>query len=118
MTTTRFLALALMVVSGCNFAKPDATSVPPNPTFARDVLPIFAEHCLLCHSAPSNFGAPRYFRLDALQDDAQYRGARTMAQEAYGRISNKSMPPAAAWGDGLGPNDQEIVRLWVAQGAP
>jgi mono/diheme cytochrome c family protein len=102
---------------GCNFASPDIASVPQNPTFARDILPIFENHCLLCHGSPSNFGAPRDFRLDVLEDTAEIRGAATMGSRALERIMDHSMPPAAAWGDGLGPNDKEAVQAWVEQGS-
>lgn len=110
------LVIALLALCQCHFGKPDERVVPPKPVWA-DVKPIFDDHCNLCHGQPSNRGAPTYFHLDVYADGGDYVGASTMATTALEKIASNSMPPAAAWGDGLPPNDRRIIELWVGQGA-
>lgn len=103
---------------GCNFAAADIDSVPDNPTFAATIKPIFDDHCNLCHGAERNRGAPSYFRLDVYSSTDNRLGASAMAEAALEEIMNNAMPPAAAWGDGVGPNAKQAVQLWVEHGSP
>jgi hypothetical protein len=47
------VSLAFLIASGA-FAAGCEPSVPANPTFAADVLPIFEAHCVRCHGAGGN----------------------------------------------------------------
>jgi hypothetical protein len=89
---------------------------PASPSYAQDVFPIYQDHCLLCHSSPSNHDAPTYFRLDlyddSVRDGQPVQGAAGMAGLSVRRILRKEMPPAAEWGDGLGPHAAKTVENW------
>ena len=110
------LCLGLGVTPGCRFSAPDIAQVPANPTFSADILPIFNDHCNLCHGAIANRGAPKRFRLDVYNDVNEIMGAASMGDEAVRTIHDKRMPPSAAWGDGLGPNAAQAVQRWYDQG--
>jgi hypothetical protein len=112
--TRALLALLPALFAGCNFGVPDisASEVPDHPVYWTDVLPLFEDHCTLCHGHPSNYGAPSDFRLD------RYASARAESHNVWEQISEDGMPPAASWGDGMGPNGKKLIRLWVEQGAP
>lgn len=112
------LTLLLGAATGCGFARDDLTAVPDNPTFATDVKAIFDDHCNLCHGARPNRGAPSWFRLDVYGDSADRGGARGLARQALNVIKGGEMPPAAAWGDGVGPNATRTLERWIEQGTP
>jgi hypothetical protein len=123
-TTCRTLVLIVVLLlpgvggGGCDFAKPDIATVPDNPTFATDIKPILDDHCNLCHGAKPNRGARSRFRLDSYEDKDGRRGAASMAQRVLDSVDRDEMPPAAAWGDGVGPNAKQAIRLWVEHGSP
>jgi hypothetical protein len=134
--------LAIVFAWGCDFAVDDIEEVPENPTFSRDILPLFEDHCLLCHGNPPSRGAPKNFRLDVyeivdshhqsseLEERKQFHaghdhpkgngpwGAKDMALHSLQVVEEGLMPPAAKWGDGLGPNAKKMLRRWVEQGSP
>ncbi len=109
------------LTAACSNAIPDisASDVPAKPVFWTDVLPLLDDHCNLCHSRPTNYGAPGGFRLDQYAKDTKHnlRGAQAMASQLEEEIKGDSMPPAAAWGDGVGKNGKKLIALWVKQGA-
>jgi hypothetical protein len=109
----------LLALAGCDFAYEDSASVPAQPNYDDHVRPIFEHHFLVCHSLPSDRGAPTYFTLQQYDDvSAAIDGANTMSYDVQTQISENRMPPAAEWGDGLGANDKQIIELWVNNGAP
>jgi len=139
----RWIACGLAVVVGaCDFAVDDIREVPENPTFHRDILPLYEDHCLLCHGDPPRRGAPANFRLDVYEitdtgthadgygerrqahaghDHPEGKGpfgAKDMALHCLQVVEEGLMPPAAKWGDGLGPNARKMLRRWVEQGSP
>ena len=101
----------------CSFGKPDIATVPAHPSFATDVEPLLADHCLLCHGYPAKRNAPTNFRLD-VYDDNIVSGAHTEANRFVASVMNGKMPPAAAWGDGVGSNGKKLLQIWLADGAP
>lgn len=135
------IAASLAALAGCDFSVPDIAEVPENPTYERDVKPLLDDHCNLCHSSPSNRGAPGDFRLDVYEipgspplkgsrhggrdreereerDKSRFKGAYEMAEDIIDEVEDGEMPPAAEWGDGVGPNGRAMLRRWVEQGAP
>lgn len=116
----RLVASAILAIAlqACGFGVDDVDQVPDAPTFERDVAPLFHDHCTLCHGAPPARGAPGHFRLDVYADTPAKLGAQSMAFSALRRVEADDMPPAASWGDGLGPNGKKLLRRWVEQGAP
>lgn len=115
--TIRILFLAMLPAS-CNYGIRDIGSVPDNPTFNRDVYPLYADHCLVCHGSPPDRGAPTYFRLDVYADSGGAVGAQSMAAAALGDVRSGRMPPASGHGDGVGPNGVQMLERWVQIGTP
>ena len=113
-----FIAFCAAMLGSCSYAAPDITSVPANPSYARDVRPLLADHCLLCHSSPPDRGAPRTFRLDVYSDTGQVAGAQSFAADVVAQVQSRHMPPGAKSGDGVGPNGQKLLESWLAAGAP
>jgi len=103
----------LLFVSACSSGVEDIYSVPPDPTYDKDVRFYLADHCVLCHGSPPNRGAPSSFRLDVYQDPAK-PAAFDMASSILSTVDSGHMPP----GGGLGPKGKEMLRLWVEHGAP
>jgi mono/diheme cytochrome c family protein len=118
----RFARIALLCLTGlataCNYGIRDIASVPDNPTFNRDIYPLYADHCLVCHSSPPDRGAPSYFRLDTYDDTTAAAGAKSMAAAALGDVQSGRMPPAAREGDGVGPNGLLMLQRWVQHDSP
>jgi hypothetical protein len=116
---TILFALPLAVgLSGCDFGVPDISSVPANPTFDADVKPLLDDHCNLCHGKNESYGAPGNFRLDVYDNVGSTAGAKAMARSIVEEVDEDSMPPAAEWGDGMGPNGKKLLKRWVEQGSP
>ena len=112
------LVCAVACTFACAFSIPDIPTVPANPTYAADVRPLLAQQCLLCHGYPARRGAPSDFRLDVYADTDGVRGAYSEASRFVHAVTSDSMPPAAAWGDGVGPNGKQLLQNWLADGAP
>ncbi len=109
--------VAALAAPVCACAVADIPSAPPHPTYTNDIHPYLADHCLVCHSFPSDRGAPHYFRLDVYADTGGLSGAATMARAIIGDVINhtpKPMPP----GGGLGPNGKQMLVNWVADQWP
>jgi hypothetical protein len=113
-----FLATLTAFAGSCNYGIRDIASVPDNPTFNRDVYPLLADHCLVCHGSPPDRGAPAYFRLDKYDDSTSVVGAKSMAAATVGDVEAGRMPPAAKDGDAVGPNGLLLLQRWVKNGSP
>jgi len=111
------LAFSVNVVSlpaADNPARP--TSVPANPTFAKDVLPIFQRSCQECHR-PDQM-AP--FSL------LTYDDARPWARSIKQKVETRYMPPwhldrsVGVYDPDPSLSDEEIaiISKWVDQGSP
>jgi hypothetical protein len=112
------LLLVLTTVASCHYSSPDLVYVPDNPTYERDVHPLFSDHCLVCHGYPPNRGAPSNFRLDVYDDTDGVLGANSYAEVALGDIVSKRMPPPAKDGEGVGPNGLLMLQRWIDNGKP
>jgi hypothetical protein len=110
-------ALAL-TVPACSFGKPDITTVPAHPTYSPDVHDLLADHCLLCHSFPATRGAPTNFRLDVYKSPDGLPAAYQESSKFIHSIQQGDMPPAALWGDGMGPNGKLLLQNWANDGSP
>ena len=113
--------VALFAFAGsCKYGVDDINGVPENPTYDHDIHPLYADHCLLCHSSPPARGAPSNFRLDVYADTNDVLGAMTMNMfgAALSDVKSNRMPPSAKDGDGVGPNGQAMLQKWVDHGAP
>jgi hypothetical protein len=113
----RTALLALFLV-GCNFGVKDIDVVPDQPTYNRDVKPLLLDHCVLCHGSPPKRGAPAWFRLDQYDTVDGTMGVSAMAESVVHETVDDEMPPAAAWGDGVGPKGKKMLDRWLTNGAP
>src|SRR5829696_1815506 len=97
-----------------------AAAQPSSIDFARDVQPIFREHCYSCHGPSQQFGG---FRLDRRSDamrggsQADIGPGNADGSRLYHRVAGAGlgpqMPPA-----GPLPSDQiDIIRQWLDEGA-
>jgi hypothetical protein len=115
--TAGFIVAMALAMPACSFGKPDIAPGPARPTFASDVRPLLADHCLLCHSYPATRGAPTSFRLDVYTSPpGGLPAAFQEASRSIRSIQNGKMPPSAAWGDGVGPNGKAMLQNWAADG--
>jgi hypothetical protein len=116
------LILAVVLIGAlcgsCSYGVADISGVPDNPTYNRDIYPLFRDHCLLCHSSPPNRGAPSRFRLDVYDSSNSVLGAMDEASSCAGDVKIGKMPPGAKTGDGLGPNGMAMLQKWADNGAP
>jgi hypothetical protein len=116
-----FLAVvAIGALSGsCKYGVADISGVPDNPTYNRDIYPLYRDHCLVCHGSPPDRGAPSYFRLDVYDDilnadqTVKTSGAKSLASTCAYDVKIGKMPPGAKSGDGVGPNGYEMLQKWA-----
>lgn len=113
-----WLAVAALSLMGCRFGIEDIAKVPDHPTYNRDVKPLLIDHCVLCHGSPPKRGAPANFRLDQYDSLDGVLGVNAMADSIVDVTKDDRMPPAAKWGDGVGPNGKQMLERWLADGAP
>jgi hypothetical protein len=112
-------------------AQHDGVAVPSAPPasidFARDVRPILAQHCYNCHG-PDDGKRKADLRLDrkaeafaARDAGAAFVAGQPEQSDAFVRVTTDDpelrMPPPDA-GDGLKPAEIEVLRRWLAAGAP
>ncbi len=111
------------ILCACVVGKALVAQVPAKVDFARDIRPIFREHCLECHGPSQQM---RGFRLDRRRDALPNRvganGARIVPGNSsdsllYLRVSTaqpgKQMPPSGP----LRPEQIGLVKQWIDQGA-
>ncbi|MEM0926180.1 MAG: PSD1 and planctomycete cytochrome C domain-containing protein, partial [Planctomycetota bacterium] len=91
--------------------------------FARDVQPILAKHCLLCHGPDDAEGGLRLSSRElalAVTDSGRHAivPGNVDDSELFQRVNSDDpdlrMPPE---GDGLSPREVSILREWIEQGA-
>jgi hypothetical protein len=110
-------ALALLLCA-CNYSVQDIASVPDNPTYTHDVRYLLADHCLVCHGAPPNRGAPATFRLDVYADTNGVPGAGGMASSILADAKSGRMPPNLPSDERVGSKGVEMLQKWFDNGAP
>src|SRR4051794_2640215 len=95
---------------------------PAKVDFARDVQPLFRDHCIECHGAAQQMRGLRLDRRrDAMPNRVGANGARIVPGNSaqsplYRRISAKNsaqMPPSAP----LLPEQISLIKTWIDQGA-
>jgi hypothetical protein len=113
----KMLAVTLaLTASACGgYSVPDGKTAPAAPTWNNSVKLIMDNHCVRCHGAKPDRGAPGGFRLDVYgtTDNGNIGGAQGMAPQIVESIHDE-MPPEGA----LGPNDTKALERWLANGAP
>ena len=126
-----FFALALVVSAlGCS------PEVPAVPTYAKDVQPIFAAHCVRCHGDDLSLGVdpirgkmPAFCHLNRFADTGDCSNAATCSYGAsaaictsltVGYISNDDavmrMPPPPS--DPLNDWEKDVLTRWASTSPP
>jgi mono/diheme cytochrome c family protein len=109
-------------------AGPDGGVLPPGPdagtryTWARDVAPIVAQHCQVCHGPEPAFGAP--FPIAGYGDTQRF--VTTGPAGALARLHERMAARVGAAVDRMPPMSRpalsafevEVIRDWSAGGAP
>src|SRR6478672_5089172 len=107
-------------------ARAEAADPPSTVNFARDVRPILANNCFHCHG-PDSAERKADLRLDVWESAGKLHGAQAVIDgkklaesELIKRITSidpdEHMPPADS-GKTLRPEQVEILRQWVKEGA-
>lgn len=118
-----FVAASALLLAACpglgSQEPPTADDLPENPTWSADVKPVLDRLCNECHSVPPQQAAPGNLRLDVCETVAGIPGARVMSQRIIARTIDRipsAMPPQT-YPEQPTPDDEEILRRWVEQGA-
>jgi uncharacterized membrane protein len=104
---------------GTEGAEGDFSDIPEEPTW-QDVKPLLDAYCNECHSVPPALGAPGGFRYDVCEDTGSEAGAATFAGRIQVRTVDElpsPMPPSNYTAQ-PSPEDKEMLRRWVENGAP
>jgi ankyrin repeat protein/cytochrome c551/c552 len=112
-----------VILCACVLGKALVAQVPASADFARDVQPLFKEHCIECHGPSQQMRGLRLDRRrDALPNRVGANGARIVPGRSadsilYRRVSTteagKQMPPAGP----LRPEQMSLIKTWIDQGA-
>ena len=120
MPTTRSLLVASIVL-GCGVSL-RADDLQYN----RDIRPILTEHCFKCHGPAAKKGG---FRLDVREDAvkpakskrapivAGKPGESELVRRIFSADADDVMPPPATTHKGLKPEQKELLKKWIVEGA-
>src|SRR5262249_10748828 len=116
------LALALLAATA-NAGPPDAPTPPKKVSYARDILPLFQQHCMGCHQpAKAGGGFVMTTHPELLKkgdsDEPGIVPGKPEASHVLAQITPKKgkaemprgQPPLAA-------KEIDLVRRWIAEGA-
>ncbi len=115
-TFIRLLCLAVSLVASVHAAEGEID-------FAREVQPIFAQHCLECHGPDTQEGSLRLDQRTSVTAEADSGEVPVVpgdaaASELLKRITSTDpdvrMPPE---GERIAPKDIETIRQWIVEGA-
>ena len=127
MATDRVYVAAILFLTGASFAAAQESGTAKNVDFQRDVRPILADNCFQCHG-PDSTTRWAELRLDT-QDGAfaeRPNGTTITPGDAatsllYQRITHENegmrMPPAALSDKTLSPEQIDVLRRWIEEGA-
>ncbi|MFN3648166.1 MAG: PSD1 and planctomycete cytochrome C domain-containing protein [Armatimonadota bacterium] len=125
-----FAALGVAFVTACaavGAAPPKPKAAAPPVNFEREIRPILSENCFTCHG-PDPGKRQGSLRLDRKQDLFTRRGpgapvvpgkpaeSRLWVRVAAANPAHQMPPPSS--GKSLTPRQKELLRRWIAQGAP
>lgn len=120
-------ALVLVVVTAAAESAPRSTASPAKVDFTREVRPILANHCFKCHG-PDEATRKAKLRLDfrgealkpAKSDELPIvpgePGKSELVRRLFTADEDALMPPPAAKKP-LTPDQKEILKRWIAEGA-
>ena len=111
------------ILYACVLGKALIAQVPAKVDFARDIQPLFREHCIECHGPSQQMRGLRLDRRrDAMPNRVGANGARIVPGNSarsplYRRVSatqpGAQMPPSGP----LQPEQINLIKVWIDQGA-
>ncbi len=119
--------LSVLVLAGLSFSFPSALGAVEDEAavnFSRQIRPILSRNCLSCHGADEG-NRQVGLRLDTFEDATADRGGyqaivpgNSAASRVMARITHPEMPmPPEASGKKLKPEEIELIKNWIDQGA-
>jgi hypothetical protein len=103
-------------------AMEEAQAAAPEVTFADHVMPIFQQRCFRCHSDDSARGGLSLTTIAAVLDGgssgAVIEAGQPDASRLYRLIAGAEEPKMPPSGDPLSPEELELIKKWIALGAP
>src|ERR1700731_4393239 len=94
---------------------PVAAICAPAPDFQKQVQPILASHCLVCHGANQAAGGLRLDLKPAAVVPGQPEKSPLYTAIELAPGQPHAMPPG---GPQLSKQDREVIRQWILEGAP
>jgi uncharacterized membrane protein/mono/diheme cytochrome c family protein len=116
------VVLSLAVVAGLQPAVARARSTPPERDIGDEVRGVFATRCAACHGPDlekpkGRFGYVLDLRRVAENPEMVIPG-RPTESELWVLVQRDEMPPADSPHGALTPTQKEVIREWIAAGAP
>ncbi len=110
----------VLVLFALTSATAASAQAPPRVDFARDVRPIFEQHCYTCHGPDQQMSG---FRLDR-RADALRGGTQTNigpgnadGSRLYQRVAGTSLGTRMPPGPALDDDQVDVIRNWIDEGA-
>lgn len=128
--TCRLIAACLLAAPIITIVAPataetraEAGATPPH--FERDILPLLYSRCFACHSGKKDEPAAgmRLDTADGILDSGAVVAGKPDASELFSRVSlpiadEHFMPPLKGGGQPLSEAERDLLRRWIAAGAP
>jgi mono/diheme cytochrome c family protein/uncharacterized membrane protein len=116
------VVLSLAVVAGLRPGVAQAQSIPPEGEIGNEVRSVFASKCASCHGPDlekpkGRFGYVLDLRRVAENPEMVIPG-RPTESELWVLVQRDEMPPADSPHGALAPEQKEVIRAWIAAGAP
>lgn len=113
--TSRRVSLAFILLSICAAGRADATQVD----FEKQIAPVFAEHCVRCHSLASNKGDVSLATFDDLKSNDYVIAGDPDDSYLIELITSQDGEPPAMPKEAKPLSDTEVdlLRQWIGQGA-
>ncbi len=100
-----------------------ALPIPENPSFARDIQPIFAKSCTGCHGGVKQAGDISFVYADSILPPDGWvvepgdPDESVLFQRIISDDPDDRMPPPDEHPDGLSEREIELIRRWIKKGA-
>ena len=88
-------------------------------SYQRDIQPIFNRHCVSCHGGSAGLWLDSYERVLFGSDNGSViLPGDPESSNLYLRVTDRLQPLMPLGWESLSPNEIELIRTWIAEGAP